>query len=193
MFLVELYLLVAFGTGVERDLGRKAFIRLYLALLLLPPLVLMVAGLFGFSSMLAGSGSLHFGIFVAFAVLYPSAEVFFGVQARWVALALVVVNLLQCLALSDFDSMAVLLIDCAAAYGIVRQMRHGDLWPARAFAERMTAHRRPPLRLVPKEEAPASIDPILEKISRNGLGSLTPPERERLEQARAELIAKDGK
>jgi hypothetical protein len=36
------------------------------------------------------------------------------------------------------------------------------------------------------------IDPILEKISRQGIGSLTPRERERLEQARAHLLAKDG-
>jgi len=42
------------------------------------------------------------------------------------------------------------------------------------------------------EDALDAIDPILEKISRHGIGSLTPRERERLEKARAHLIAKDG-
>ena len=37
-----------------------------------------------------------------------------------------------------------------------------------------------------------SIDPILEKISRNGMGSLNARERALLEKARAQLIAKDA-
>jgi hypothetical protein len=37
-----------------------------------------------------------------------------------------------------------------------------------------------------------SIDPILDKISRSGIASLTARERERLEKARHKLIAKDG-
>jgi hypothetical protein len=41
------------------------------------------------------------------------------------------------------------------------------------------------------EELLASIDPLLEKISRSGLASLTPGERARLEAARAELMRKE--
>jgi len=193
MFLIELYLLVAFGTEIERHLGHKAFFRLYLVLLLLPPVLLSAAGLLGFSSMDKGSGALHFGIFVAFAVLYPSAEIFFSVQARWVVIALLVVNSLQCLALSDFVSLGVLLVDSAAAYVIVRHMRHGDIRPVRAIAEWMASFQKPRLRVVPREKANGGIDAILEKISRSGLGSLTPRERARLQREREELIAKDGK
>jgi len=35
------------------------------------------------------------------------------------------------------------------------------------------------------------VDPILEKISREGMGSLTPAERKLLEEARAKLMQKD--
>jgi hypothetical protein len=42
------------------------------------------------------------------------------------------------------------------------------------------------------EDLHDSIDPILDKISQSGLASLTPRERERLENVRHKLIAKDG-
>jgi hypothetical protein len=46
----------------------------------------------------------------------------------------------------------------------------------------------------PDEDASAlaSIDPLLEKISRNGLGSLTPEERAQLELAREALLKKES-
>ena len=197
MFLIELYMLVAFGSEIERYLGRKVFIRLYLILLLLPPVLLSAAGLFGFSSMYAGSSALHFGIFIAFTVLYPSAEIFFFLQARWVAIALLAASALQCLAQRDFVSLAVLLIDCGAAYVIVRQIRQGDLWPISAFAEWMAAFRKPRLRIVTREKEDSSdasvisIDPILEKISRSGLSSLTSRERAQLQRAREKLLAQE--
>jgi hypothetical protein len=43
-----------------------------------------------------------------------------------------------------------------------------------------------------EEDLHESIDPILDKISRSGLASLTARERSRLEKARHKLIAKDG-
>ena len=198
MFLVELYMLVAFGTEIERYLGRKAFIRIYLVLLFLPPVLLSAAGLLGYSSIYTGSGALHFGIFIAFATLYPSAEIFFTFQARWVAIALLAVYLLQCLAYSSIVSLVVLLIDCAAAYAIVRQIRHGDVWPIQAIMDWIASFKKPRLRVVPREKAPPakdfniSIDPILEKISRSGLASLSPHERAQLQRAREELLAKEG-
>lgn len=196
MFLLGLYMLVAFGTEIEKDLGRKTFVRLYVVLLLLPPLALTVAGLFGFSSVLAGSGTLHFAIFVAFAALHPAAELLFGLQARWIALALVAVSALQCLAASDFVPLAVLLLDCGAAYAIASRLELRDvlekILPVPVPAQPNESPRKSPVRQIPVGKAIESIDPILEKISRTGLGSLTAHERARLEQARADLIAKDG-
>ena len=191
MFLVELYMLISFGTEIERYLGRKVFIMLYLVLLLLPPVLLSTVGLLGFPSVYSGSSALHFGIFIAFAVLYPSAEIFFSLQARWVAIVLVAVSALQCLAYSDFVSLNVLLIDCAAACVSVRQIRQGDLWPIGAIAAWLGSFRKPRFRVVPKDDDSCSIDPILEKISRSGLSSLTARERAQLQRAREELLAKE--
>jgi len=59
-----------FGREVERFLGQRAYIYLYSILLLAPALVLTIWGLWQPAG-LAGSPALHFGIFVAFATIYP--------------------------------------------------------------------------------------------------------------------------
>ncbi len=190
MFLLEIYLLVVFGSEIERFLGRRAFILLYATLLLLPPIVLTAAALTGLPSVFMGSSALHFGVFVAFASLYPGAQIFFSLQARWVALALLVISALQLLAYSMWTNLGVLLLDCGAAFLFIHRFRNGQFfeWP-RLF--------RPALRVLPRpaEQSPseplASIDGILEKISKSGMSSLTSKERSQLERARAALIEKD--
>src|SRR5437870_12978970 len=67
-FAIEMYLLFVFGREVERFLGRRAYIFLYLIMLLTPPILLTVWGLWE-RSLLAGSPALHFGVFVAFATI----------------------------------------------------------------------------------------------------------------------------
>ena len=199
VFLIELYLLVVFGRELEGYLGRGAFLRFYLTLLLAPTVLLAVAQWAGWQSTTAGSSALHFGVFVAFALIHPTAEMFFGIQAKWIALALLAINSLQCLALSDYESLAVLAVDCVAAclFIAVFQGRISLRLPARRPVP-AAGHRRPRPRPAPSGEAAreedlhGSIDPILDKISRSGLASLTPLERERLEKARHRLIAKDG-
>jgi len=183
LFVVELYMLAVFGSEIERWIGRRAFIRLYLILLFAPPFLLASAGLLGLPSVYAGSGALHFGVFIAFAALYPSAEIFFSLQARWVAAGLLAINALQCLAMSDFVSLGVLLADCLVAYAVVKDWRPSDL-----FARRT----EPMPRKDPEPPPIESIDPILEKISRSGMKSLTSRERKMLEKARADLLKKDA-
>ncbi len=193
LFLLEIYLLAVFGREIERYLGRAAFIQLYAALLLLPPVLLTAAGLLGMPSVLAGSSALHFGVFVAFAVVYPRAEIFFSLQARWVVAALLVVNVVQCFAFNDYVSLAVLLIDCAAAYVLIQQMRGTPLirLPERAPKVAPPAAKRRPTAAAVVLRAEDAIDPILEKISRTGLASLSADERQCLERARKELLAKE--
>jgi len=192
LFLLEIYMLVVFGKQIEQFLGRSAFLGIYAALLLLPPVVLTLASFAGSSTIYFGSSALHFAVFVAFATLYPSAEMLFGIQARWAAILLVAVGGLQALAARDTAGMAFLLLDAGAAFLLVRWLQAGGslpdlrtLWPFR---------RRPRLRVVreePGEEVP--IDGILEKISRSGLGSLTGRERSELQKARERLLERDRK
>jgi hypothetical protein len=128
---------------------------------------------------------------------------FFGIQAKWIALALLAINSLQCLALSDYEGLAVLAVDCVAAclFIAVFQGRISLRLPARRptvqaarfpVARRPARPSRPESKAADDEDLHDSIDPILDKISRSGLASLTPRERERLENARHKLIAKDG-
>jgi hypothetical protein len=132
---------------------------------------------------------------VAFALIYPTAELLFSIQAKWIALAILAINSLQCLALSNYEALAVLVVDCVAACLFIgfQQGRFTFRLPERP--QKKQNPPRPTPRPNPEpvsEDALDAIDPILEKISRHGIGSLTPRERERLEKARAHLIAKDG-
>ena len=190
-FLLELYLLVVFGREIETFLGRRAFLKIYACLLLAPSMVFLMAEWAGLPTIYWGSSALHFGIFVAFTLLYPSAEIFFTIQARWVALALLAINSLQCLALADYTSLTALAADCVVACVMVGffQGRFAMPSPERPIKIRMPAKALPQK---PDEDVLDSIDPILEKISRHGMGSLTVRERERLQKARAQLIAKDA-
>src|SRR3954470_23827866 len=72
-FAIEMYLLFVFGREVERFLGRTAFIGLYAVLVIGPALLLTVWGL-NQHIRLVGSSAVHLGVFVAFATLYPRAE-----------------------------------------------------------------------------------------------------------------------
>src|SRR5439155_4949280 len=86
-FAIEMYMLFVFGREVERFLGRRAYIALYLVLLLTPAVLLTIWGLLE-RSLIAGSPALHFGIFVAFASIYPRVELLLRIQAKWVAVIL---------------------------------------------------------------------------------------------------------
>ena len=195
-FLIELYLLVVFGKEIEGYLGRRGFLQLYTLLLIAPTLLLTFADLIGWSTTYAGSSALHFGVFVAFALIYPTAEMFFGIQAKWIALALLAINSLQCLAISDYTALSVLAVDCVIACLFIgfHQGRFAIRMPERRFR---VVKSPEPVRSVARNEFKEAdiedmIDPILDKISKSGLSSLTIKERERLEQARARLIAKDS-
>src|SRR5207244_703805 len=81
-FAVEMYMLFVFGREVERFVGQRAYIALYLLLLLVPSLVLTVWGL-GQRTGLGGSLALHFGVYVAFDALYPADELLVRFTAEW--------------------------------------------------------------------------------------------------------------
>src|SRR5207237_9906575 len=105
-FAVEMYMLFVFGREVERFLGQRAYVVLYLVLLIAPSLLLTTWGLWQ-PSALAGSQALHFGIFVAFATIYPRVELLLRIMAKWVALILAGVYTFQLLAYQAWSDLAV--------------------------------------------------------------------------------------
>lgn len=193
-FAIEMYMLFVFGREVERFIGQRSFIVLYLSLLLTPPLFLTLWGL-GQRSGLAGSPILHFGVFIAFATIYPSAEMFLRITAKWTALILAAVYSLTMLAAQPWYNLVVLWLTIATAFLFVRLQGIG---PELVWWENFKARLqpKPKFKVVPKPEAPRrtdddlyeSVDPILEKIAKLGIGSLTPNERRQLDRARNRLL-----
>lgn len=196
-FAIEMYMLFAFGREVERFIGRRAFIALYLLLLLVPPLFLCLWGLWQRTG-LAGSATIHFAIFIAFAAIYPNVELFLRIMAKWVALIFVAAYSLQLLAYHGWSELAVLWLSVGLAYGFVELRGAGPelawltQWKSRWRSKRaLSVLPRPgPRRAVEPENIYESIDPVLEKISRSGIASLTASERRALDRARNRLLKK---
>jgi membrane associated rhomboid family serine protease len=194
---VGLYFLFVFGREVEKFLGRRAFIYLYLALMLAAPLVLTMAGAFGHHSFYQGASAIHFGIFIAFVVIYQSAEIFFGFQAKWVAVVLLAINSIQYLPGQQWAALSVLWVACGCAYGMMRLRGvsgFGTPFESWEVEREKPIRRKSTKRAKEVDEDPyASIDPLLDKISKQGIASLTKRERERLEQAREALLKREKK
>ena len=196
-FAIEMYMLFAFGREVERFIGRRAFIVLYLLLLLAPPLFLCIWGLWQRTA-LAGSATIHFAIFIAFAAIYPNVELFLRIMAKWVALIFVAAYSLQLLAYHGWSELAVLWLSAGLTYAFVELRGAGPElawlteWKSRWRSKRaLTVLPRPSgRRVVEPENIYESIDPLLEKISKSGIASLTASERRALDRARNRLLKK---
>jgi membrane associated rhomboid family serine protease len=194
--LIQLVLLAFFGRDVEKFIGRRSFAWLYAVLVLAIPVLLSVLSFLGVESgSYSGSDAVHFAIFVAFAMIYPGAEIFFGIQARWIAIALLGIYTLQMLAYRQWISLSILWWECgvSAAWMMREGVRSFSLPSVSTIPVKRPERRSKPARREPEKEVELydSIDPILEKIARQGIGSLTRGEREKLERVRAALLEKE--
>lgn len=196
-FAVEMYMLFVFGREVERFIGQRAYIALYGILLLAPTTLLTMYGLWQRSG-LAGSPALHFGVFVAFATIYPRVELFLRIMAKWFALILAAIYTLQLVAYHAWTDLAVAWTSIGAAFLFVEFRGAG---PELAWLTNLKGRLQPKpklhilqkptaRRVVEPDDVIASVDPILDKISRSGMGSLTETERKILDRARNRLLKK---
>ncbi len=190
-FIVSLVVLYIFGRDLEQYLGRGRFLRLYLGFLLLGPALLMIGTLITGQPYALGQSWANLAVFLAFAALYPGAQLIFQIPAKVFAWILLGVAALPLLAGRNWPDLLVLgSTSLLAWYGVREPVMQIDL--KRIFPIR----RRPNLRLLVaepiNESDPAeAIDRILEKISRRGLASLSMSERKQLEHAREALLAKE--
>ncbi|MCE9611570.1 MAG: hypothetical protein K8R23_15340 [Chthoniobacter sp.] len=191
-FAIGMAMLYLFGRQVEGFIGRRAFLLMYLLLLVLTPLVLSLVGLVQ-PTAFSGSGSLHFAVFIAFATIYPGAAIFFGIQARWIALILVAIYSLQDLMAHDWTDLLTLWVNIGFAWAFIHHERGHFALPDLRFWKKkphFRVVRAEPLR-ESESAAPSDMDALLDKIAKSGLASLTAKERARLEAGRAELLKKD--
>ncbi len=197
-FAVEMYMLFAFGRELERFFGRRGFILFYLLLVVVPTLLLTLAG-FWVRLGVAGSATVHFGIFLAFAALYPNVEMMFlRIPMKWIALILVAILFLAALASRDWASILVLIATIVTVFAFVRMRGAGgglEWWGAikARLQPKPKFHvvtRDVPRRSAEPENIHESIDPVLDKISKHGMNSLTASERRALDRARNRLLKK---
>jgi membrane associated rhomboid family serine protease len=199
-FAIEMYLLFFFGREVERFIGRRAYIWLYTLLLLVPVFILALWGLQTRTG-LAGSSALHFAVFTAFVTLYPNLQFFLRIPAKWIFVILAAIGTLSALAAHDWQNLTVLWTSTAVAFFFIETRGAGpELTWWNALKERIGP--KPKYHVVPKprprsssgrtesEDVYSSIDPILDKISKFGIGSLTPSERRQLDRERERLLKK---
>lgn len=208
-FLFEMLMLWYFGREVENGLGWKRFAILYSGLILLGPLLLQGFGYAGIPQTFAGAQELNFAIFAAFVAMHPGAQFFFGVAARWVFLGLLAISVLQRLA--DHKPADVLVLLSSSLLAVLLMRRAGfdepllgerfrwaipgvkpreESFAAPAPKEKGRAKKKARVDAMPDPEQ--VMDRLLEKISRNGLGSLDASERAALEQARQVILQRGG-
>jgi hypothetical protein len=162
-------------------------------------LPVLICGLWywaGYSFIYSGGWEVAAGLFIAYAALYPNLEYFGWVSVKYIAFACLAISMLSYFSTHDWVGLSVLTLDCAASFGFIRYAKLGGSVEWGDWAHRLNPfRRRPKFRVLPSSGAPvtraggglanmASVDVILDKIARSGFASLTPDERDQLEQAR---------
>lgn len=171
------YLLWNFGEAVERHLGRRAFVRLLLALLLSSPFFLTVLGLH--DSYCSGIRNIELGTFIAFATLYPRAKIsiiILTIDAWLLAAILVGVDALMYLSIRSWVSILLLAANVGTAYLFIR-------FETGALKLPSLPKRSPQTQKPAKKSSTPTVDDILDKISHQGMQSLTAEERRILDNA----------
>lgn len=195
-FLWNMVLFYFFGREVEQFVGRKTHLKLYAALVLIPAILLCLLGLIIPQSYL-NCCDVFFGFFVAFATIYPGAMplMWIPLTVRALMWILLGISTLIDLAAHDYTAIFMLWTCSGVAYVAMRLIGagRGMTWLTDWLEERQAKKlaRQHNIKVLKDAEATESIDDILEKISKHGVGSLNARERAALERARTNLLKRD--
>ncbi len=201
---LDMLMLWWFGRELEAYFGRGVFLRLCLGIVFAPTLAGLLAGFVAPVQWVGLPGT--FALFVAFATMAPNVTLLFGVSAKWTALVFLGLQLLSCVAEHAWGQLIHSLASAGFAFGYIRFQQ--GLWelpqirvpsgPKKLKVLEATpvpvASKAVPAQFRVVEEEPdalESIDPVLEKIGRTGLASLTDAERALLQSAREKLLQKE--
>lgn len=193
-FLFNLFFFYWAGNEAEAFLGVRRFLYLMGMLLLVPPIVLILWGAFGIRWVFYGSYELTVGMFIAYATLYPNQEWLGWVTLKWLAFAGLLLASMQSLPEHAWGNLTVLWGMCLVAFLFIR-FAQGRFSLGENITLRNPLRRRPKLRVLPDEttesrtdDVSESVDPILDKIAKSGINSLSASERRQLDRARARLL-----
>jgi membrane associated rhomboid family serine protease len=196
--LINLFVLWFFGREVEYFIGPKYFTRLYF-LGGLTGAALWLAFNFNTAEQVMGASAAVLACVVAFATLFPDREItlllFFvipvNLKAKYLALIAVAIDLVPVLThrMTNVAHLAHL-GGALLGYVYIKSLGYGVmprwlLWWQSAQEALRPRRRKPTERRLSREEfIQQQVDPILDKISREGLQSLTRRERKILESAK---------
>jgi membrane associated rhomboid family serine protease len=210
----NMFVLFVFGRDIEARYGSREFLRFYLAALLVASIgwclvTELAVGANGAASMIGASGAIA-GVVVLFAFNFPRATLLlffvFPVPAWLVGVGIVLYDIFGAMGGVRGSNVAYVAHVAGAAFALVYYLQGWNLtrwsgglfaWPAVLLGRARSLFRRKPrLRVHQPDEPPphpdfnAEVDRILEKIYREGEGSLTPKERQTLERASREYQRK---
>lgn len=187
-----------FGADVERELGSRNFLKYYLGCGIFAGLCTLIFGINSTIPVIGASGAI-FGIVTAFGMLFPEQVVtlllFFVIpvkaKAKYLALGFAILTFFQCLLQSSGGGIAYFAHMGGIVFGffyfknllhIRTFLEHFPDNMARFFTRTERKDRIPRDVYISEE-----IDPILEKISREGINSLTKREKKLLKKAKEKL------
>jgi hypothetical protein len=199
--IIGLLFLYVSAVEIEKYIGKARFLTLYGVIVLIPVVSLTAFEMFtNYSIRFEGQTQIMIGLFIAFCTLYPGVQWGGFLTAKWVAIASLVLSSMMDISSSEWVSLGELWLISGFSFGYIRFLQRGGELPS----FRLPLRRRPKLRVVQKPKSrsrpsaieitaneTAEIDPLLDKIAKHGLNSLTPQERTALERARAKLLEKD--
>jgi membrane associated rhomboid family serine protease len=202
--IIGLLFLYVSAVEIEKYIGRARFLILYGVIVLIPVVSLTAASLIlSFPIQFFGQTQIMIGLFIAFCTLYPGVQWGGFLTAKWVAIgSLVLSSAVDLSSPSPFRwvPLGELWLISGFSFGYIRFLQRGGELPS----FRLPLRGRPKLRVVQKPKprsrpssavvagnATSEIDPLLDKIAKHGLNSLTAQERAALERARAKLLEKD--
>jgi membrane associated rhomboid family serine protease len=198
--LFNMLMLWFFGREVEYFIGPKYFTRLYF-FGGLAGAALWLAFNFSTGAYVIGASGAVLACVIAFATLFPDREItlllFFvlpvTMRAKYLAIGTVLISVALLLS-GGGGNVAHLahLGGAALGYIYIKHLGYGAtprwlLW-FQSVSEKLKPHRRPtPEQLSDEEYMQKVVDPILDKIAREGIHSLTRRERKILEAAKDHL------
>jgi len=193
-----LYFFYRFGSPVESALGRKDFFITSGLSVLATPVCMLLGHFLGLPSgvyELAGSMNLHLAMFCAFCVMHPNVPMaYIGIPIKWLGLVFFVVSVLTLLGARAVSAAIGTTLSCAvliwyiqskglALVKVIPDLPKGVRKKKKVKNAKVV--RSPKPKITPKATIPrdTEIDAILDKISAEGLHSLTQDERATLENA----------
>ena len=203
--ILTLVLLWYFGRDLENQVGRRPMMSLYVALWAILTVVAFVVGLAMGGGAMAGLDSIQFIVLLLWIAENPRRPFFFGIPAWVVGAVLVALQVLSYIAIRDLAGLASLVVTFFVAAVVARRFgllsdlswlpgrrgsaprirQGGGVRAPQAAAPRTPRAARAEQKAAARQASDHErMDALLEKISEQGIHSLTPAERKELEALR---------